>query len=128
MRLAGPSAPMICARCKRGSYVALTGRNAVFALIVLIGAFVVSFPSPLSDAIFGSLQRPWPAVVRAQVWSMAILLSLGVFMYRGPLTKVEEGRPLGQSFGLGGRLARLAFLSLLLFWMYIVWRGLMNAP
>jgi len=37
-----PKRAMICTRCKRGSYVALTGRNAVFALIVLIGAFVVS--------------------------------------------------------------------------------------
>ena len=128
MRLAGDRAPLICTRCQRGSYVSLRGRNAKFALVVLVIAFIASFPSPLSDAILGSLHRPWAAFVRATIWAAAIWLSLGIFMYGAPLRALDDGRPLQPTFGLSWRLSRLAFMLILLLWMYVVWRGLINAP
>jgi hypothetical protein len=126
--LSGDKAPLVCERCKHGSYVSLNGRNVKFALAILVIAFIASFPSSPSDAILGSLQRPWIAIARAAIWATAIWLSLGVFMYGAPLRALEEGRPLQPTLTLSWRLSRLAFMLLLLFWMYVVWRGLMNAP
>ena len=128
MRLSRDRAPLVCTRCHLGSYVSLNGRNAKFALAILAIAFVASFPSPLSDAILGSLQRPWTAIVRATIWAAAIWLSLGIFIYGAPLRALEKGRPLQPTFTLSWRLTRLAFMLILLFWMYVVWRGLKNAP
>jgi hypothetical protein len=128
IRLSGDRAPLLCARCQRGSYISLRGRNAKLALAILVVAFIASFPSPLSDAILGSLQRPWTAIVRATIWAAAIWLSLGIFVYGAPLCALEVGRPLQPTFTLSWRLSRLAFMLILLFWMYVVWRGLANAP
>ena len=127
MRLSGPRAPLVCARCGRRSYVGLRGRNAALALTILAVAFVSSFPSPFSETLFSRFEAPWPAVIRAQIWSAGILLSFGLFMFGAPLERLDDEQSVEARFTAWGHWVRLLFLSVLLLWMFLIGRGLAYA-
>ena len=98
----------------------MSGRNANWALVILVAGFVASFP-PISKLYLYGLVEPWPAIVRLQIWSITIWAAFLTFAFASPLHKLER------DVALRLRPARTVFIMLLAFYLYYLYRGLSGA-
>ena len=111
--------PLRCANCKGLSFVGLRGRNAIGGIIVLAIGVVLSYPSPISDKIVSGFPDYMLGAIRADIWSVAIMLALMIHVFGSPLQKVE-GNIASSPRNIPAFLGTMAFLaSLFLYGVYI---------
>ena len=127
MSLGGSHIALKCSRCGGASYVDLYGRNARWALTILVLGFVASWPlSPMDRVI--SLAPPWPGLIRLEIWALTILVACFVFVFVGGLRAKEVDEPLSGwwKFWLYG--GRTAFLGLLCLYGYFLYTTIRFEP
>lgn len=92
-------------------------------LVLAIGAFATL--SPLLNRSFPELAALLPAIIRAGVWSLSILIAFALFVFASELKPAPDTIELGRGFVVA-MLAKWIFWIAMLAWMYTIFRGLMT--
>ena len=123
--LGGSHYRLKCPTCHRDSYLARDMRNVLGPIAILTIGVVASLP-PVSDAYH--LSPVWLAITRAGIWSASTLLALGLFAFGGRLTALDTEPIFSMKTFARVRVVNLAFQLSMLYWMYVVFRGLLEGP
>lgn len=92
------------------------------ALAILLLGVVLSYPSPISDALVALFSRTNSGVIRADVWAIAFVSAFGIFIFGSPLQKVEADTHKPRR-SLAAFLGTMAFLSSLLLYGYFLFQS-----
>ena len=120
--LGGPYYRLRCPSCERASYLARDLRNVLPPILILAIGVVASVP-PISDTYH--LSPMWSAIARSGIWSVSVLTSLGLFAFGGRLTPLNSEPVFSLKAWGRARAVNLAIQLLMLYWMYLVFRGLL---
>ena len=123
MLLWGDRAPLRCANCGGLSYIALNGANAFWGLGILIVGFITSYPSAISEKLLAGLS-PWVAIIRLEIWAIAVLTAYVVFTFASPLRKLEGDSQSARPYKPWISAVRFIFLATIALYGYFLYQGL----
>ena len=123
MMLWGNRAPLLCANCGGLSYIPLNGPNAFWGLGILVVGFIISYPSAISEKLFAGLSIS-VAIMRLEIWAIAVLTAYVVFTFAGPLRRVEGNLQSRRPFNPWISAVRYLFLAMIALHGYFLYQGL----
>jgi hypothetical protein len=121
MMLGGMRRRIKCLNCQHFSYLPRDKRNVVVPLSILAVAAIATL-SPVLDDYLAQMTKPWPGIVRAELWALAILSAFGLFALRGRLVPLQDEAPWPRGL-VRTMMLDWAFLLLMAFWGYVMFRG-----
>jgi hypothetical protein len=105
------------------SCVALEGTNAFLALAILLLGFLITYPSALTENLLSEISKSTLSMLRLAIWAIAVIAAFAVFVFAGPLKKIESNNIVSGQRYFWFALVRYALPVFLLLHFYVLYRA-----